>query len=306
VDLKGKKVAVTGATGFIGRYIVRALLGRGAHVIGVVRNPAKVPALAAMGVELRKADLADHGSLVHGFAGASAVISNAAVVSLGRTTRDELIRHNLEGTRNVFRAMAEAGVKRAIQTSSAVVYRPKKAHFYEEGDPLRAATDPEMPLSQYPVSKACAEREAWELSDRHGIALSTVRPQSVHGAFDNGSFTLWFKRLLSLPITVYPTHMRLPSVYAGDIAEAMCLMLEHEVSEGRAYNITGDPDANSYWDLLEAYRAAGGEVPKVILPLPVPVRRRYSIERAKRDLGFRNRPLVEGFREMLELERAGA
>ncbi len=73
---------MTGATGFLGRYLVDALLARGAHVIGVVRNPDRVPELAARGVELRQADLAERDRLARGFAGAQAVVSNAALFSL--------------------------------------------------------------------------------------------------------------------------------------------------------------------------------------------------------------------------------
>jgi len=303
MDLKQSTVAVTGATGFIGRYIVRSLLERGAHVVAVVRNPDKLPRMAELGVELRKADLSDAEALVRGFAGCDAVISNAAVVSLTRESRETMIAHNLEGTRNVFEAIAHAGVGRAIQTSSAVVYRPQGDHLYVEDDPKRSAEDPPRAFSSYAVSKACAEDAAWEISARHGIALSTVRPHSVHGAFDGGSFTLWFKRLLRPPVTLYPTHMRLPSVYAGDIAEAMCRMLEVPASEGRAYNITGDPDLHTFWDFIGAYREAGGRTPAVVVPVPMPIRRRYCIDRAREDLGWSNRPLVEGFRDMVAVER---
>src|SRR5207247_7480289 len=59
VDLRAAAVAVTGATGFLGRYVVDVLLARAAHVIGGVRNPGSVPELAARGVELRQADLAE-------------------------------------------------------------------------------------------------------------------------------------------------------------------------------------------------------------------------------------------------------
>ena len=54
---------MTGATGFLGRYLVDGLLARGARVIGVVRNPGRVPELAARGVELRQADLAERDRL---------------------------------------------------------------------------------------------------------------------------------------------------------------------------------------------------------------------------------------------------
>lgn len=305
LDLARSRVAVTGATGFIGRYLVRALLARGAHVVGVVRSPEKVPALAAAGVELRKADLGDPAALAAGFAGADAVISNAALIALGRNQRSQLIATNVEGTRNVFEAARAAGVARIVQTSSAQVYRPKWSHVYEETDPLRSAGELALPLSDYSVSKAEGEQEAWRLAERYGIALSTARPQVVFGAHDQHSFTHYFKRLMAPRVTVFPTHLRFPSIYAGDLAEAMCRMLERPEASGRAYNIANEPDRHTVWDLLRAFRAAGGRVPSLVLPVPVPVRRRFVIDRATQDLEWRNRPLVQSFHEMLALERSG-
>ena len=59
MDIQGKTIAVTGASGMIGIYICRSLLRAGAKVVGVVRNPAKAAFLAEEGVEFRTADLAD-------------------------------------------------------------------------------------------------------------------------------------------------------------------------------------------------------------------------------------------------------
>src|ERR1700742_3356344 len=53
VKLDNARIALTGATGFLGGYLVETLLSRGAHVIAVVRNPAKAAALARRGVEVR-------------------------------------------------------------------------------------------------------------------------------------------------------------------------------------------------------------------------------------------------------------
>ncbi len=79
-----KTVAVTGATGFIGRYLVQALVERGTRVVGVVRSPDKVPALRDHPrVEMRKADLADRAALTAAFDGVDAVISNAGLISIG-------------------------------------------------------------------------------------------------------------------------------------------------------------------------------------------------------------------------------
>jgi nucleoside-diphosphate-sugar epimerase len=302
MDLNGARVAVTGATGFIGRNIVHALRNHGAHVIGVVRNPAKVPALAASGVELRKADLADVDALAAGFDGVDAVISNAGLIGLGDRTKAELIATNVQGTRNVVDAMKHAGVRRIVMTSSATAYRPRRDHHYKEAHALREATDFSTRFTHYAVSKAVGETEAWRLAESEGLELTTIRPQAVHGAFDTHSLMGWLKWLNAGPVGVWLSHIKYPSVYCGDLAEAFCLALEHPVSIGRAYNITGEPDQHDLWDLLDAWREVGGELPSVVLPLPVPIRRCYDITRAKADLGWTNRPLVEGFRELRDLE----
>src|SRR5436853_6137547 len=122
MNLAGARIAVTGATGFLGRYIVDVLLARGAHVIGVVRNPAKVPELAQKGVELRQADLAQRDRLAAGFADAQAVVSNAALFSLKSTSWRDHEAANIEGTRNVMGACVDAGVRRIVQVSSVAVY----------------------------------------------------------------------------------------------------------------------------------------------------------------------------------------
>jgi len=129
MELTGKKIAVTGATGFLGRYIVDVLLARGAHVVGVVRNPDRVPALAERGVELRKADLGQRDRLTKGFDGADALVSNAALFSVGKMFAlgngvwEEHHRTNIEGTRNVFEAAVAAGVKRLVHVSTRCVRR---------------------------------------------------------------------------------------------------------------------------------------------------------------------------------------
>jgi nucleoside-diphosphate-sugar epimerase len=304
MNLAGTSIAVTGASGFIGGYLVRALIARGARVIAVVRRPELCAALASQGAELRRADLADRATMARAFRGAEAAIANAGLISLGGHSRRALVSANVEGTRNVFHALADAGVGRALFTSSAVVYRPRADHRYREDDPLRRHDDPATPLGYYAISKAWAEHEAWQLAHELGIVLSTARPHTVYGAFDNRGFTRWFKLLMRAPIAAFPTQLMLPSVYAGDLAEAMCRMLERTVAHGRAYNISGEPDRFDYWDLFCAYREAGGRVPRVVLPMPVPLRRSFVIARAERDLDFENRAPVDAFRDMLALERA--
>ena len=298
MDLATKTVAVTGATGFIGRYLVRALAARGARVIAVVRNPAKMNGST---VEIRRADLGDVDALTTAFAGCDVVVSNAGVVSVGRKSREALMDANARGTQNVFEAMKRAGVARAVMTSSANVYARKRGNHYVEGDPLWAPTARLSRPFYYGLSKAIAERQAWRLAGESDIALSVARPSGVFGAGDNTGFTLWLRRFMSLPgLTVFPTHFYVPNVYAGDLAEAMMRMLERKCTIGKAYNVCGDP-STSFWSMLQAYRAAGGSVPRIVVPVPFPVRYTYSLARAEQDLDFENRPPQAAFTEMLRL-----
>jgi polyketide synthase/oxidoreductase len=301
MDLRGANVAVTGATGFLGRYIVDALLARGAHVIGVVRNPGRVPELAVKGVELRRADLAERDKLAAGFAGVAAVVSNAALFSLTNRRWQDHERANVEGTRNVLAACADAGVRRVVHVSSVAVYGLFARGRIDEDTPQLDGTARRLPWSVYPISKAVSEQEAWRLARELGLELTTVRPCTIYGAFDP-NFMPVFRRVMSLPVSIAPLGMRMSYVYAGDVAEGIALALERDASIGRAYNLTGDGER--WTDLADAWREAGGTTPWLALPVPVPFAPGFDSSRAKRELGWQPRTLVDGIRDTFRLERA--
>jgi dihydroflavonol-4-reductase len=302
VDLRGATVAVTGATGFLGRYVVDVLQERGAKVVAVVRNPERAPELAERGVSVRRADLADADALAEGFAGADAVVSNAALISLRTFSIERYLATNLAGTRNVFEAIARAGVRRAVQVSSVVVYRGSAREPLGEDHPQYDGRTGRRPWNAYAISKALSEQEAWRLAAAHGIALTAVRPSGIYGAFDANLMRV-HKAFVALPVSLYPAFLRLQAVYAGDVADAIARCLERDASAGRAYNVVGED--STAWDLLRAWRDAGGRAPWVVLPVPVWARRRFSHARASAELGWSNRPLAEGLRETLWAEAAG-
>ena len=299
MQLRGTRIAVTGATGFLGRYIVDVLLARGAHVVGVVRNPDRVPELAAKGVELCKADLSERGNLAAGFAGAAAVVSNAALFSLGNQNWKEHERANIDGTRNVMGACQDAGVTRVVQVSSVAVYGLFARGVLHEDAPQLGPDTRRLPWNVYAASKALSEQEAWRLAKDYGIRLTTVRPCTIYGAFDP-NFMPMFKRLTTLPVSIKPVGMRMSYVYAGDVAEGIALALEQEQAIGRAYNLTGDGE--SWQDLTEAWKAVGGAIPMLALPVPIPLTPNFDNARAKKELGWRPRSLVDGLRETRQLE----
>jgi nucleoside-diphosphate-sugar epimerase len=300
MKLSGATIAVTGATGFLGRHLVEGLLRRGARVIGVVRNPERVPELHERGVELRRADLAERDRLEAGFRGADAVVSNAALLSLRNQPWSDYVRTNVDGTVNVCEAAAAAGVKRIVHVSSVGVYRGRRQRVLDE-DHVQYGPDVKPGrISAYPLSKALAEQAALRLAQQHGLDLTVLRPSGIYGAFDR-NFMAVFRAFMWPKLTLYPAFFRLPLVYAGDVAEALALALETPASIGRAYNVAGED--RSAWDFARAWRQAGGRSPWLMLPVPFPYRRVYDSGRAMRELGWRPRSHLAGLSEALAWER---
>lgn len=299
MKLSGKTIAITGATGFLGGYLVDNLLARGAHLVAVVRNPDKARMLAERGVEIRRADLAERDALTEGFRGADAVISNAAVVSF--TKPKETARTNIEGTRNVFEAITRAGVKRAIAVSSTAAY-PSTLFRIDERTPIRSGEAKGF-FSTYAESKAASERIAWQLSEAHGIGLTTVRPCGITAPEDT-LLMQTLERLFKLPIAPFPVFSTIGVVHAADVAEAVALALERpDVSVGKAYNLQGA--TASLWELGSAWKRAGGRASFLRLPLPVPYSLRFDDERARKELGWQPRSVQAILDEAVRVRKAG-
>ncbi|MBO9540631.1 NAD-dependent epimerase/dehydratase family protein [bacterium] len=298
MDLKGKSIAVTGASGFLGGYVVDVLRARGAKVVGVVRNPLKVPDLAERCHEIRKADLMDPPALKAAFTGMDAVVHTAALYSLTKGGWEENFRPNQLGTEHTFEALREAEVRRVVHISTVGVYRRQLGYAHED-DPKLELKD-RFTAGAYRTTKALSEALAWRLSADYGLDLTVLRPSGIYGAHDPNFMPL-VRRLTRLPLMVVPK-LVFPFVYAKDVAEAAARALECEVSVGEAYNTAGE--ARSTWEFFEAWKEASGKGPALALPLPLPARIAYDNGKAFRDLGWQNSNLVESLREVFAVEPA--
>ncbi|MFN3713708.1 MAG: NAD-dependent epimerase/dehydratase family protein [Alcanivoracaceae bacterium] len=294
MNLHGKTVAVTGASGMIGVYLCRSLLAAGARVIGVVRNPAKAAFLAGEGVEFRKADLTEPASLEVAFKGCDAIISNAAmyVATKGFSAWQAHEKANVEGTRNVFEAAHKAGVRRIVHISTFGIYRWSILQPMDEKWPQLDGK--RRKGGTYRATKQISEDLAWQLARELDLQLTTVRPSAVYGARDPNSMAMVYKAL-KLPLLMLPS-IGFPLVYAGDVADATVRATANEQAINHAYNVGGDSQQLSAF--LRAVVHARGKGP-MILSLPLPVRIRTDNSKAERDLGFRNRPFDEALREVV-------
>lgn len=298
-NLAGKKIAVTGATGFLGRYVIDALQKRGAIPIGVVRNPDRVPELRAAGVEMRRADLGDIDALKESFANCDAVASVAAMVSIGsmysirKSKRAAYIRTNVGGIERLMEAAAACGVRRIIHVSSANVYRDRKAPLREDS-PLHNLDELGLLKNNYSISKAAAEERARTLAAERNLSLTILRPTGTYGAHDL-NFMRWVRLLLRPPITLWPSGTHLQLVHGSDVAEALMLSLENDRSIGEAYNVCGGSE--SLWEFAEAWAAAGGPRARVLIPIPVPIPPLLENRKIVEELGWHPRDTLSCLQE---------
>jgi nucleoside-diphosphate-sugar epimerase len=298
MDLHGKLIGVTGASGMLGVYIARALLAAGARVRGVVRNPDKASFLAREGVEFAKADLEDRDALTHAFRGCDAIVSNAALYSVRNSRWDDNYRANKVGTENVYEAAAAAGVRRIIQISTFGVYRwfPRPPAFNEnapllDGERRRGGA--------YRATKQLSEALAFEISAKHGIATTALRPAGIYGARDQNLLPS-LRMLMRLPLIPAPS-LHFPFVYAGDVANAVVGALRNDASAGKAYLIAGRDEPIG--DFLRAWKNVT-HAKGAIMPLPLGRGFRVDTSLAEREIAFTNRTYEAGLKATFEDEAA--
>jgi dihydroflavonol-4-reductase len=298
MDLKNKLVAVTGASGFLGVYIARALLAAGARVRGVVRNPQKAAFLAAEGVEFATADLQDRTALTEAFRGCDAVVANAALYSVTNSRWDDNFRANKQGTENVYEALAAAGVKRAVHISTFGVYRwfPRPKGAFDESSPVIDGLRRQG--GAYRATKQISEALAFQLSGKHNIAITALRPAGIYGARD-GNLMPGIRKLMRLPVVLAP-RLHFPFVYAGDVADAVVGALKNDASANKSYLIAGRDDTVE--SFFRAYKAVS-QSRALLVPVPLGKGFRVDTSLAEREIGFHNTPYEQGLAQTFQAER---
>jgi nucleoside-diphosphate-sugar epimerase len=168
IELQGRRVAVTGANGFIGSAICRALAAEGAEVVGVEVFPEHEAELRAAGVEPRIADVSDRDAIVPALEDVELVVHTAAYVREWGSMED-FMRVNVRGTANVLDGAEAAGAERVVHVSSVVVYGYEDESHQGEHAYRRAVGVP------YIDTKSASDA----LAARRGAVI--VRPGDVYG-----------------------------------------------------------------------------------------------------------------------------
>lgn len=314
------KALVTGASGFVGAAVARALLARQWQVRCLVRPTSAPRNLERLSVEIAVGDLTDTASLDRALAGCDTLFHVAADYRLGVRDPRELYRANVDGTRNVLEAARRADVGRIVYTSSvATIGIPRDGTPGDETTPVRL----EDMIGHYKRSKFLAEQVVREWAARSGRHVVVVNPSTPIGPGD-------VKPTPTGQIIVDAARGRTPAyvdtglnvAHVDDVAEGHLLALER----GRAgeHYILGGENL-SLRDILTMVAELTGRTPPrirlphaVVLPIahaaeaysrlsgrPTRVtvegvrmsRKRmfFSSEKAARELGYRSRPPREAF-----------
>jgi len=323
------QILVTGASGYLGTQLIAALLRAGqGPVRAQVRAAAKEDDLRAAvrrggagdaGLEVVAADLMSDDGWKAAMAGAEEVYHVASPIPPAQPEDpDELIVPAREGTRRVLGAARDAGVRRVVLTSSfvAIGYTPKPGGEFTEDD----WTDPDMPgLAPYPRSKTIAERAAWDFmssgapssKNKRDTELTVVNPTFILGpplTAATGSSMYLVKAMFSGQMSVAPRH-RFGIVDVRDAADAHIRAMAAPAAAGKRFIAVSDHPPMTYLEfagvLRQRFGSLAAKAPTEQVPGEEPPPLVIRNDRAKRELGWRPRPVEETIADTVEnlLER---
>jgi len=174
------KTLITGATGFLGSAIARELLAEGREVRALVRPGTDTRNIDGLELEVVHGDLRDRDSVRRALMGTSALYHTAAFYSLWDRNKRTIYEINVDGTRNILEAALEAGVDKAVYTSTVgCIGLREDGGAANEDTPL----DPATLSNDYKRSKYEAENVARELFGR-GLPVVIVNPSTPIGPRD--------------------------------------------------------------------------------------------------------------------------
>jgi dihydroflavonol-4-reductase len=175
------KVFLTGATGFVGHHVARALAAEGAELRMLVRKTSNLANLEGIAGETHVGDLSKPESLRSGLSGCDAVVHVAADYRLWIPHPEAMYKSNVEGTRELLRLAREAKVPRFVYTSSVATM-----HFRTDGLVINEDTPVSLKdmVGHYKRSKFLAEQEAISAAEG-GQQVIILNPTSPIGSNDS-------------------------------------------------------------------------------------------------------------------------
>lgn len=259
-------IMLTGASGFIGKTVARALEAEGKSVRLIFRSTASTASEHAVCIP----SIDESTEWSSALQGVKVVIHTAARAHI---MRDEALdplaeyrRVNVAGTLRLAQQAATAGVKRFIFISSIKV----NGEATQPGRPYRADDAPK-PEDAYGISKAEAEAGLKTIAQKTGMELVIIRPVLVYGPGVKGNFqsmVRWVARGIPLPLGCVTTNRR-SLVALENLVDLICACVSHPQAAGEVF-LASDGEDLSTADLLRRIAQAQG-VSTRLLSIPVPL-----------------------------------
>jgi len=330
MEIRGLSALVTGASGFIGgRLAERLAVEEGVRVHAMIRNPKKAERLRKRELEVVQADLLDLLSLRKAIEGCDLVFHCAALV---RETgdRNEFYRTNVKGTENILKVASDAGIKKFIHFSSVAVYGMNPPDGADEATPYQICGN------LYCDTKTAGEKAVWAGHQKTGLPVVVIRAANVYGPFSNP----WTIRPIKLinsgqMILINEGRGLCNYVYIDNLIDATLAATKRDQSVGQVYLIS-DGIAVTWKEFFGYYAQMAGklrirsvpewlgkaiglgmEITSKLTGKPPKLTReavryltreaRFSIEKAKRELGYQPRFTLEEGMKLTEkwLREAG-
>lgn len=259
------KVLVTGANGFTGSHLVKALEQRGDVVVGLVRQSSNLERLSGCNLQLVYGDISDREALKTAImAGVDWVFHTAAYVELGLVDAAKMERVNVAGTRAVMEVAQAAGVSKVVYCSTIGVF----------GDTQGRVVDETFQRTQTDFSSAYdrTKYEAQQIVDQfaaQGLPVVSILPSGIFGA-DDPHFGPVLQQFLKGGLKVWAGGDRITGiVHVDDLVAAMILAAE-KAQPGEHYIISaGDLTTREMFGILsqESGIPVPREVPKPLVRL---------------------------------------
>lgn len=228
-------ILVTGATGFLGRYIIDELLLNGHDIRILVRNASKRKLPWAGLVEIVEGDILDVLALEKAFEGVDYVIHVAAMVSFWKRKREDMLKINIDGTANIVNACLEHNVKRLVHISSiAAVGKEEDGSLVRESNKWTVGKF----TSNYALSKYKSEREVVR-GVAEGLSAVMLNPGLIIGPGNWSQGTPKMYKIMSQGLSFYNSGTF--GIVAGvDVAKAAVMMMEEEVDNGDRFILVAE------------------------------------------------------------------
>ena len=250
-------ILVTGANGHLGNNLLRTLLKSENEVRASVRNTKNTTPFEGLNCEIIYADILDFDSLVKALNGIETVYHTAAVFKhWAADSVSEIIKPNINGTKNLFQAAKQCGVKKIIYTSSIVTLDYNKV-------PMSPDAWNENYTNPYNHSKTEAEKTAWKLSKELGIETVVVLPSAIIGPNSFGHLTPTMSMLKSIIENqmAFDINFTLNYIDAEDVATGMIAAAD-KGRDGQRYILGNKQPVNT----SKLFKIANELYPEVKIP----------------------------------------